>query len=106
MVKVISTVEEFEKEVEKSEVPVIIDFFAVWCGPCRMVAPIFDKLDKEYDGKVKFVKINVDEAQELAVRFNVMSIPTIIAFKDGKVADQKVGALPEPMLKSWVDSLN
>ena len=105
MVKVISTVDDFEKEVVKSDIPVIVDFFADWCGPCRMLAPVFSKLSEEYEGEVKFVKINVDEAQELAVRFNVMSIPTILFFKNGEVAGQQMGALPEPMLKNWIDSL-
>lgn len=105
MVTIIKSVDEFKREVEESSVPVIVDFFAEWCGPCKMLAPVFSKLSDEYNGGVKFVKINVDEAQELAVKFNVMSIPTILFFKDGKVAGQQMGALPEAMLKNWIDSL-
>ena len=105
MVKIINSTDEFEKEVLKSDMPVLVDFYADWCAPCKMVAPIFDKFSTgDYKDKIKFVKVNVDVVQELAVRYNVMSIPTIIIFKDGKIADQKIGALPETMLRSWLDN--
>jgi len=104
MVKHIKSNEEFESEVVKSEIPVIIDFYAEWCGPCRIIAPLIEKLSEDYKDKVKFIKVNVDEAQELAVKFNVMSIPTILLVKDGEVVDQKMGAMPEFTFKEWIDS--
>ncbi|NTV90923.1 MAG: thioredoxin [Clostridiales bacterium] len=81
----------YTQEVEKSAVPILVDFWAPWCGPCRAVAPILEQLAAKYDGKVKIGKVNVDEQQELAVKFRVMSIPTLILFKDGKVVQQMVG---------------
>lgn len=81
----------FETEVLKSTVPVLIDFWAPWCSPCRSVAPIIEELSDEFSGKAKIGKINVDEEQELAQEFKVMSIPTILVFKDGKVANKMVG---------------
>ena len=85
---------DFESEVLKSIVPVLVDFYADWCGPCKMVAPTMEKLSEEYDGKVKFVKINVDDNQELSSKYDIMSIPTAMLFKNGNVEDSIVGAYP------------
>ena len=81
----------YEAEVLKSNVPVVVDFWAPWCGPCRMQVPILDQLDKELDGKMKVVKVNVDEEGELAMTFGVQSIPTLLFYKDGKVINKAIG---------------
>jgi len=88
----------FEEEVIKSPVPVLIDFWAEWCGPCKMVSPIVDELASELAGKLKVMKINVDEEQGLAAKYNVMSIPTLIVFKGGEVTEQIIGALSKDQI--------
>ena len=88
----------FEQEVVKSAVPVLVDFWAEWCGPCRVVGPIVDQLADELNGKLKVAKVDVDANQELAAQFNVMSIPTLIVFKGGKAVEQMVGAMPKDQL--------
>lgn len=93
----------FEKVVLQSEMPVIVDFWAPWCGPCRMVAPILDKLAKEYEGKLLVTKVNTDENPDWATRFGVQGIPTMLFVSGGKIAHRQVGALPEGMLRDVVE---
>ena len=93
----------FDDEVINSNIPVLVDFWASWCGPCRMIAPIVDQIANEYAGKVKVSKVNVDEQNELAARYRVMSIPTLFIFKGGKVIDQIVGARPKSDLEAMLD---
>lgn len=95
----------FETEVLKSELPVIVDFFAEWCGPCKMMGPIFEEVGQKFEGKVKFVKLNVDEARESAMKYGVMSIPTLIVFKGGEVAETMVGLQDEGSLEEKANSL-
>jgi len=99
------TSENFEEEVQKSSLPVLVDFWAEWCGPCRMIAPAVEELARTYQGKLKVGKVNVDTQGELAGRFGIISIPTIMIFKDGKPARQKVGALPKPQIESLFKDL-
>ena len=96
---------DFEKEVLKSEIPVVVDFWAPWCGPCRMIAPVTEKLSEEYAGRVKFCKINVDENHEMSQKYGVMSIPLLLFFKGGQKVDSVVGAVPESLLRPKVDVL-
>lgn len=89
---------DFEQEIEKHQGLAVVDFWATWCAPCRMIAPLLEQLAIEYDGKAKVAKLDVDSNQRTASRFNVRSIPTILFFKDGKLVDQVVGAVPKPHL--------
>ena len=93
------TEENFEAEVLKSDLPVFVDFYADWCGPCKMMSPVIDKLAEEYAGKIKVGKVNVDENGDLAVKYGIMSIPNMVFFKNGEVADRVVGAIPKPAMK-------
>jgi len=92
----------FEKTILQSNIPAIVDFWAPWCGPCRMVAPTLDKLAKEHAGKLLVAKVNTDENQEWASKFGVQGIPTMLFVANGKIVHRQVGALPEPMLRDVV----
>ncbi len=85
------TKDNFQQEVLESDIPVLVDFFATWCGPCRMIAPFLEEIAEEYQGKVKVGKVNVDEEEELAIRYKVSAIPLVLLFKDGKVAKESLG---------------
>jgi thioredoxin 1 len=99
------TGQNFDQEVLQSQGLVMVDFWATWCGPCKIIAPVVEELAKEYAGKVKFVKVNTDENQDLAGRYNIRGIPTLMFFKDGNMVDQVVGAVPKAQLKTKIDSL-
>lgn len=94
----------FEKEVLQAEVPVLLDFWAPWCGPCKMIAPILEDLAQTYQGKLKIVKLNVDENQETPSKFNVRGIPTLMIFKDGASVATKVGALNKGQLEAFINA--
>ena len=99
------TTDSFDEEVVKLEGLVMVDFWATWCGPCKIVTPVVEELAKEYEGKVTFAKVNTDENPDIASRYSIRGIPTLMFFKDGKVMDQVVGAVPKGQLKSKLDSL-
>ena len=91
-----------DREVKQADVPVLVDFWAEWCGPCRQVAPILEELSKEFEGQLKVVKLDVDSNPKVAQTYNIRGIPSLLLFKAGQVAGQKVGALPKNQLKAWL----
>jgi thioredoxin 1 len=102
---IINDVAQFEQEVLKSELPVLVDFWATWCGPCRMVSPIIDKMAEKYEGRVNVVKCNVDESTAIPMKFGIRNIPTILFFKGGQLVDKTVGAVPQAEIERKIEAL-
>jgi thioredoxin 1 len=96
--------ENFTSEVLESDIPVLVDFYATWCGPCKMLSPVLESVSSDYEGKVKFAKLDTDSATETAITYGIMSIPTIIIFKNGEVSAKTVGAYGAEELTEWIDS--
>ena len=97
---------EFEKEVLKSDTPVVVDFWAEWCGPCKAMTPLVDALSEEMDGKIKVVKVNIDENPDAPTKYGVRGIPTFMVFKGGEVADTHVGGMSKTQLSEWVEKVS
>ena len=100
MAEITLTDANFDEEVLKSDIPVLVDFWATWCGPCKMIAPVVEEIAKENEGKIKVGKVNVDEEQRLAIRFGISSIPTLLVFKNGELANKAVGYMPKAQLEA------
>jgi thioredoxin 1 len=98
------TSQNFDTEVIKSEQPILVDFWAEWCGPCKMLGPVLDELATEFDGRARIGKVNIDDHQDLAVQFGIQSIPTLLVFKGGQVVGQSVGAKPKAALRQVLDA--
>ncbi|APX89815.1 thioredoxin [Brevirhabdus pacifica] len=103
MATVAATDANFDEIVRQSDVPVVVDFWAEWCGPCKQIGPALEELSDQYDGKVKIVKVNVDENPNSPAQLGVRGIPALFMFKDGEVISNKVGAAPKAALQSWID---
>ncbi len=102
MAEIILTSDNFESEVIASEIPVLVDFWATWCGPCKMLGPVISQIADEYEGKVKVGKVNVDEEEELAAKYGIQSIPTVLLFKGGEVVDQSLGFKPKAFFEGLI----
>src|SRR5271155_2811101 len=94
----------FDTEVLDSKIPVVVDIWAEWCGPCRLYSPVIDEVSKDYEGKIKFAKVNADEAEKVVQKYNVTSIPTTLLVKNGEIKAMNVGAVPREALKKWISS--
>jgi len=93
---------DFDAEVLQSSIPVVVDVWATWCGPCRIYSPIIDEVSKDYEGKIKFVKLDADENESIVVKYNIQSIPTTLLIEKGQVKAMNVGAIPKDALKKWI----
>ncbi len=102
MAEIILNKDNFESEVLKSDMPVLVDFWAAWCGPCKMLAPTIAELAEEYEGKVKVCKYNIDDDASVAIKYGVASIPTVLLFKDGEVADKSIGFVPKAAIEAML----
>jgi thioredoxin 1 len=98
------SLDNFDNEVSSSNLPVLVDFWAEWCGPCKSLGPILEEISNDLEGKLKVVKVNLDENQDLAMKYSIRSIPTLLLFKEGELIDTKVGLLPKSDLVGWLDS--
>lgn len=105
MAEFVITKDNFENEVLKSSTPVLLDFWATWCGPCRMLSPIIEEIANDFDGKVKVGKVNVDEEQELALTFEIASIPTVVVIKDGRIINRAVGFMPKSKIENMLNDV-
>ncbi len=103
--EIVATTANFQSEVLSSQLPVLVDFWAAWCAPCRMVAPVVAEIANDYTGKLKVARLNIDENQEIAARYGIMSIPTLALFKGGVVVDQVIGAVPKRTITAKIDAL-
>lgn len=99
------TESDFESVVINSEVPVMVDFFATWCGPCKMISPAIEEISASMQGKAKIVKVDIDESTEIASKYGIMGVPTLLYFKEGKIADQLVGAVPKDVILGKLEEL-
>ncbi len=95
----------FDNVVLKSELPVVVDFYADWCGPCHIIEPVIERLSNEYKGRVVFAKLDTDDNQQIVERYDIMSIPTVMVFRNGKVKQSIIGAVPEPYIRRMIDSV-